>query len=153
MYIVCMNINHILLKSEWLGKSIFWEGPVAMGGFTKQILELTTSIWPCPGNELGWGPWGAKHTLVYVPTSSHPHSHWDGECYNRRKSCFHVFLSRIWSENLEFKWNLSQFPLCSFLSLTLGSLPWRTTFCITSRHGRCSSRMRAAFVGVKGGTY
>lgn len=102
----------------------------------------------------GLGSLGSKtHSIVYIPTSSHPHSHWDGECYNRRKSCFHVFLARIWSENLEFKWNLSQFPLCSFLSLTLGSLPWRTTFGITSRHSRCSSRMKAAFVGVKGGTY
>lgn len=45
-------------------------------GWLHKADSRTISIWPCPANELGWGPWGAKHTLVYVPTSSHPHSHW-----------------------------------------------------------------------------
>lgn len=113
MHIVCMNISHILLKSEWLGKSTFWEGPVVMGGFTKQIPELFPSGL-AQEMSLARVP-GEQNTLWCMYPHPAPPFTLNGECYNRRKSCFHVFLARIWSEDLGFEANLSQFPLCSFL--------------------------------------
>lgn len=68
-----------------------------------------------PRKWAGLGSLGSKtHSGVCTHILTPPFT-LSGECYNRRKSCFHVFLARIWSEDLGLEGNLSQFPLCSFL--------------------------------------